>query len=145
MISTTPFASYPVVCLGGASVTFDAFFELLKNIPPDLETSVVGIHQVADVSAEKLRFENLSSGTKMPVPVITDGMLLQPDPDFVFEGFGDLLLAHRACCLAPASKPAGWSPVITLFLGSLARNRRAKLWRSSSAASMAMGRRAYPK
>jgi chemotaxis response regulator CheB len=63
----------------------------------------------------------------MPVELITESLVIQPDHVFIIPPQRDLHVQNGAFRLKPISKPRGWPDVITVFLRSLARNWDGKL------------------
>jgi two-component system chemotaxis response regulator CheB len=71
--------------------------------------------------------EILPHYTAMPVELITDGLVVQPDHVFIIPSQRDLHILHGEFHLKPISKPRGWPDVITVFLQSLTRHWNGKL------------------
>jgi chemotaxis response regulator CheB len=63
----------------------------------------------------------------MPVDLITDGLLIEPNHVFIIPENRDLHIHNREFSLEPISKPRGWPDVITVFLRSLTRYWDGKL------------------
>ena len=63
----------------------------------------------------------------MPVELITEGLVLQPNHVFIIPSQRDLHVLHGEFRLKPISKPRGWPDVITVFLHSLTRHWKGKL------------------
>jgi chemotaxis response regulator CheB len=63
----------------------------------------------------------------MPVELITDGLVLQPDRVFIIPAHRDLHVLDGEFRLRPISKPTGWPDVITVFLRSLAQHWGGKI------------------
>src|SRR5471030_2368804 len=55
----------------------------------------------------------------MPVELITEGLLIQPNRVFIIPAQRDLHVLEGEFHLKPISKPRGWPDVITVFLRSL--------------------------
>jgi chemotaxis response regulator CheB len=71
--------------------------------------------------------EILPRYTKMPVELITEGLLIQPNRVFIIPAQRDLHVLDGEFRLKPISKPRGWPDVITVFLRSLTRHWDGKL------------------
>ena len=71
--------------------------------------------------------EILPHYTEMPVELITDGLVLQPNHVFIIPAQRDLHILDGEFRLRPISKPRGWSDVITVFLHSLTQHWKGKL------------------
>jgi two-component system chemotaxis response regulator CheB len=117
-MSTYPLAAdFPVVCVGGSAGGLDAYIRLLSHLPPDMGVAVVIVNHLR-IMATQLH-EILPRYTAMPVKLITDGLVLQPDHVFIIPSQRDLHVLHGEFRLKPISKPRGWPDVITVFLNSL--------------------------
>ena len=66
-----------------------------------------------------LLHEILPRYTKMPVELITERLLIQPNRVFIIPEQRDLHVMDGHFRLRPISKPRGWPDVITVFLHSL--------------------------
>jgi two-component system, chemotaxis family, protein-glutamate methylesterase/glutaminase len=111
---------FPVVCVGGASADIDAYTGLLGHLSADLGVAIVIVNHLSTVAAQLLAV--LPRCTKMPVELITEKLLIQPNHVFIIEEERDLHVLHGEFRLKPISKPTGWPDVITVFLRSLAQN-----------------------
>ena len=116
---------FPVVCVGGSAGGLDAYTRLLRHLPADMGVAVVIVNHLRIV-ATRLH-EILRNYTKMPVDLITQGLVLQPDRVFIIPAKHDLHVLDGAFHLLPISKPRGWPDVITVFLRSLARHWDGKI------------------
>ena len=116
---------FPVVCVGGSAGGLDAYIRLLRNLPADLGVAIVIVNHLR-VTATLLH-EILPGYTKMPVELITQGLVIRPDRVFIIPPQRDLHVLRGGFCLKPISKPRGWPDVITVFLRSLARHWNGKL------------------
>src|SRR5450432_4679337 len=63
--------------------------------------------------------EILPKFTAMPVELITERLLIQPNRVFIIPERRDLHVLDGEFRLKPISKPRGWPDVITVFLRSL--------------------------
>jgi two-component system, chemotaxis family, protein-glutamate methylesterase/glutaminase len=63
----------------------------------------------------------------MPVELITDRLLIQPNQVFIIPERQDLHVVGGNFHLAPISKPRGWPTVITVFLRSLTEHWHGKV------------------
>jgi chemotaxis response regulator CheB len=116
---------FPIVCVGGSAGGLDAYIRLLKNLPPDMGVAVVIVNHITMFATQLhqvlLRFSS------MPVELITDELVVQPNHLFIIPSNRDLHIEDGAFQLKPISKPRGWPDVITVFLRSLAENWDGKL------------------
>jgi len=116
---------FPVLCVGGSAGGLDAYKRLLKNLPPDLGAAIVIVNHARHI-ATRLH-EVLPLFTRMPVSLITEGMVLRPNEVFIIPENRDLHVLEGAFMLKPISKPHGWPDVITVFLRSLTRHWHGQL------------------
>ena len=63
--------------------------------------------------------EVLPRYSSMPVTLITDNLVIEPNQVFIIPANRDLHVDGEAFLLKPISKPRGWPDVITVFLRSL--------------------------
>jgi chemotaxis response regulator CheB len=71
--------------------------------------------------------EILPGYTKMPVELITERLLIEPNHVFIIPEQRDLHVLNEEFRLKPISKPRGWPDVITVFLRSLTQHWDGKL------------------
>src|SRR5476649_2301474 len=116
---------FPVVCVGGSAGGLDAYIRLLRNLPADLGAAVVIVNHLRTF-ATRLH-EILPSYTSMPVELITERLLIQPNHVFIIPEQRDLHVLDCEFLLKPISKPRGWPDVITVFLKSLTQHWDGKL------------------
>ena len=79
---------FPVVCVGGSAGGLDAYIRLLRNLPADLGVAIVIVNHLRTV-ATRLH-EILPSYTMMPVELITERLLIQPNRVFIIPEQRDL-------------------------------------------------------
>ena len=116
---------FPVVCVGGSAGGLDAYTRLLKCLPADLGIAIVIVNHLR-VVATRLH-EILPRFTAMPVELITERLVVEPDHVFIIPEQRDLHVLDGQFRLKPISKPRGWPDVITVFLRSLAKHWDGKL------------------
>src|SRR3984957_297186 len=116
---------FPVVCVGGSAGVLDAYPRLLRHLPADMGVAIVIVNHLRIVATQL--HEILPHYTEMPVELITDGLVLQPNHVFIIPSQRDLHVLHGEFRLKPISKPRGWPDVITVFLHSLTRHWKGKL------------------
>lgn len=112
--------NFPVVCVGGSAGGLDAYIRLLRNLPADMGVAIVIVNHLRTV-ATRLN-EILPNYTKMPVELISEGLIIRPNCVFIIPSKRDLHVVNGEFRLKPISKPWGWPDVITVFLRSLAQN-----------------------
>jgi len=116
---------FPLVCVGGSAGGLDAYIRLLRHLPSDMGVAIVIVNHLRAVPT--LLHEILPNYTAMPVDLITDGMLVQPNHVFIIPPKRDLHVLGGKFHLKPISKPWGWPDVITVCLRSLAEHWHGKL------------------
>ena len=116
---------FPVVCVGGSAGGLDAYTRLLSHLPADMGVAIVIVNHLRTV-ATRLH-EILPHFTEMPVELITESLLIEPNHVFIIPENRDLHVFEGEFRLKPISKPRGWPDVITVFLRSLTKNWDGKL------------------
>ncbi|MFZ3207798.1 MAG: chemotaxis protein CheB [Geobacteraceae bacterium] len=116
---------FPVVCVGGSAGGLDAYTRLLGHLPADMGVAIVIVNHLRSVAT--LLHEILPRYTKMPVELITEKLLIEPNHVFIIPEQRDLHILDGEFRLKPISKPRGWPDVITVFLRSLTQNWDGKL------------------
>src|SRR5580700_8602519 len=116
---------FPVVCVGGSAGGLDAYIRLLRHLPTNMGVAIVIVNHLRTV-ATRLH-EILPRYTGMPVELITERLLIQPNRVFIIPAQRDLHVLDGEFRLMPISKPRGWPDVITVFLRSLTRHWDGKL------------------
>src|ERR1035438_501783 len=116
---------FPVVCVGGSAGGLDAYTRLLRHLPADMGVAVVIVNHLRTTAT--LLHELLPHYTKMPVELITEKLLIEPNHVFIIPEQRDLHVLDGEFRLKPISKPRGWPDVITVFLRSLTQNWDGKL------------------
>lgn len=115
----------PVVCVGGSAGGLDSYIRLLRHLPPDLGIAVVIVNHLRTVATQLPQI--LPAYTRMPVELITDRLLIEPNRVFIIPEQRDLHVLDGEFRLKPISKPRGWPDVITVFLRSLTAHWHGKL------------------
>ena len=116
---------FPVVCVGGSAGGLDAYIRLLRNLPSDLGVAIVIVNHLRTVATRLHQI--LPLYTVMPVALITNQLLIQPNHVFIIPEQRDLHVLDGQFRLKPISKPRGWPDVITVFLRSLTEHWDGKL------------------
>jgi two-component system, chemotaxis family, protein-glutamate methylesterase/glutaminase len=116
---------FPVVCVGGSAGGLDAYTRLLRHLPSDMGVAIVIVNHLRVVATQL--HEILPRFTKMPVELITEGLVLQPNHVFIIPAKRDLHVLDGEFRLKPISKPRGWPDVITVFLRSLTTHWNGKI------------------
>ena len=109
--------NFPIVCVGGSAGGLDAYIRLLKCLPADMGVTVVIVNHITMMPTQL--HEVLPHFTSMPVELITENLVIEPDHVFIIPSNRDLHVEDGVFHLKPISKPRGWPDVITVFLKSL--------------------------
>jgi two-component system chemotaxis response regulator CheB len=94
-------------------------------MPADMGVAIVIVNHLRIVATQL--HEILPRYTEMPVELITEGLVLEPNHVFIIPAQRDLHVLHGEFRLKPISKPRGWPDVITVFLHSLTRHWSGKV------------------
>lgn len=113
------------MCVGGSAGGLDAYIRLLQNLPTDMGVAIVIVNHITSMPTHL--HEILPRYTTMPVDLITDSLLIEPNRVFIIPENRDLHVLDGEFRLKPISKPRGWPDVITVFLRSLTRYWDGKL------------------
>src|SRR3989339_419499 len=111
---------FPVVCVGGSAGGLDAYIRLLRNLPADMGVAIIIINHQRTIATTL--HEILPRHTAMPVELITEKLLIEPNHVFIIPEQRDLHVLDGEFRLKPISKPRGWPDVITVFLRSLSKH-----------------------
>jgi chemotaxis response regulator CheB len=125
MKARSPAKKFPIVCVGGSAGGLDAYIRLLKHLPADMGVAIVIVNHLRTVATHL--HEILPNYTKMPVELITERLLIEPNHVFIIPEQRDLHVLDEEFRLKPISKPRGWPDVITVFLRSLTQHWDGKL------------------
>ncbi len=117
--------NFPIVCVGGSAGGLDAYTRLLLHLPADMGVAIVIVNHLRTVAT--LLHEILPRYTAMPVELITESLLIEPNHVFIIPAQRDLHVLDGEFRLEPISKPRGWPDVITVFLRSLTQHWDGKL------------------
>ncbi len=109
--------NFPIVCVGGSAGGLDAYIRLLQNLPADMDVAIVIVYH--NTSMPTHLHEVLPRFTTMPVDLITESLLIEPNRVFIIPENRDLHVLNGEFRLKPISKLRGWPDVITVFLRSL--------------------------
>ena len=117
--------NFPIVCVGGSAGGLDAYIRLLKCMPADMGVAIVIVNHITLVPTQL--HEILPRFTSMPVELITENLVIEPNHVFIIPSNRDLHVDGEVFQLKPISKPRGWPDVITVFLKSLTEHWDGKL------------------
>jgi chemotaxis response regulator CheB len=116
---------FPVVCVGGSAGGLDAYIRLLRHLPADMGVAIVIVNHLRTVAT--MLHQILPQYTEMPVELITEKLIIEPNHVFIIPEQRDLHVLRGKFRLKPISKPRGWPDVITVFLRSLTKHWDGKL------------------
>jgi two-component system chemotaxis response regulator CheB len=116
---------FPVVCVGGSAGGLDAYARLLRHLPCDMGVAIVIVNHLRTIATTLHKI--LPAFTKMPVELITEKLLIEPNHVFIIPEKRDLHVLDGEFRLKPISKPRGWPDVITVFMRSLTEHWDGKL------------------
>ena len=125
MKARSPTKKFPIICVGGSAGGLDAYTRLLKHLPADMGVAIVIVNHLRTVATHL--HEILPGYTNMPVELITERLLIEPNHVFIIPEQRDLHVLDEEFRLKPISKPRGWPDVITVFLRSLTQHWDGKL------------------
>ncbi len=109
--------NFPIVCVGGSAGGLDAYIRLLKCMPADMGVAIVIVNHITLFPTQL--HEVLPRFSSMPVELITENLVIEPNHVFIIPSNRDLHVDGEVFQLMPISKPRGWPDVITVFLKSL--------------------------
>lgn len=109
--------NFPIVCIGGSAGGLDAYIQLLQNLPADMGVAIVIVNHITQMPTRL--HEVLHRFTSMPVRLISEKLVIEPDYVYIIPENRDLHVSRGTFRLKPISKPRGWPDVITVFLCSL--------------------------
>ena len=116
---------FHVVCVGGSAGGLDAYTRLLRHLPDDMGVAIVIVNHLRSVATQLHKI--IPMYTEMPVELITEKLMIQPNHVFIIPENRDLHVLEGEFRLKPISKPRGWPDVITVFLRSLTQHWDGKL------------------
>src|SRR3989442_3445195 len=92
--------SFPVVGIGASAGGLEAFTQLLRELPPDINMALVLVQHLAP-TYKSLLTELLSKTTKLPVAEVTDGMQVKPRHVYVIPPNTSMTISKGALHLTP--------------------------------------------
>src|SRR5664279_5265754 len=116
---------FPIVCVGGSAGGLDAYTRILRHLPADMGVAIVIVNHLRTLATQL--HEILPRYTEMPVELITERLLIEPNHVFIIPAQRDLHVLAGEFRLKPISKPRGWPDVIMVFLRSLTHRWDGKL------------------
>src|SRR5664279_3826087 len=101
-----PVKDFPIVCVGGSAGGLDAYIRLLENLPANMGVAIVIVNHITSMPTHL--HEVLPRFTSMPVDLITESLLIEPNRVFIIPENRDLHVLDGEFRLKPISKPRGW-------------------------------------
>jgi chemotaxis response regulator CheB len=112
-----------VVCFGASSGGFEAYCTILSLLPSDTGMAYVIVHHQPN-DGKSILLDVLPRMTDMPVVLVTDGARVRADHVYVIPAGMQVTMEGDVFRLAPMGNPVGCPKVISIFLQSLADDRR---------------------
>jgi chemotaxis response regulator CheB len=81
---------FPVVCVGGSAGGLDAYTRLLRHLPADMGVAIVIVNHLRTVATQL--DDILPRYTGMPVELITERLLIEPNHVFIIPAQRDCVL-----------------------------------------------------
>jgi two-component system chemotaxis response regulator CheB len=78
---------FPVVCVGGSAGGLDAYTRLLRHLPANMGVAIVIVNHLRTVATQL--HEILPHYTNMPVELITERLMIQPNHVFIIPAQRD--------------------------------------------------------
>lgn len=120
---TPPGGPLSVVCFGASAGGLDAYRTILSHLPADTGMAFIIVHH-QPAEGRTLLTEILPNVTKMPIVLVADGEVAEADHVYVVPPGKQVTMNGDAFRLAPLIKAAGWPKNISVFLQSLAEDRK---------------------
>src|SRR6267143_1186593 len=117
--------SFPVVGIGASAGGLEAFTQLLRELPPDINMALVLIQHL-DPTYKSLLTELLSKTTKLPVAEVTDGMQVKPGHVYVIPPNTSMTISKGALHLTPRLEVDRKHMPIDHFLESLSLDQKGR-------------------
>src|SRR5437899_7999138 len=117
--------SFPVVGIGASAGGLEAFTQLLRGLPPDINMALVLIQHL-DPTYKSLLTELLSKTTKLPVAEVTDGMQVKPRNVYVIPPNTRMTISKGALYLTPRVDVDRKHMPIDHFLQSLSLDQKGR-------------------
>ena len=96
-----PLKNFPIVCVGGSAGGLDAYIRLLQNLPADMGVAIVIVNHITMMPTQL--HEVLPRFTSMPVDLITESLLIEPNRVYIIPANRDLHVDNGEFRLKPIS------------------------------------------
>ena len=128
-------STFPVVGVGASAGGFEAFSELLSNLPPDIPMAIVLVQHL-DPKHSSLLTGLLTRTTPLPVVEAHQGVTVEPAHVYVIPPNTTLTIAGDVLHTSPRQPGSTPHMPVDLFLRSLAESRGERAIGSSRRYSM---------
>ena len=118
-----PTRPFPVVGIGASAGGLEAFSQLLKYLPEEINASLVLVQHL-DPTYKSLLTELLSKATKLPVIEVTDGIKVLPGHVYVIPPNTNMTILKGVLYLTRRLEGAPKQSPIDIFLRSLAEDKK---------------------
>ncbi len=112
-----------VVCFGASAGGLEAYRTILSILPSDTGLAFIIVHH-QPAEGKSLLTEILPYVTKMPVVLIADGEVVKADHVYIVPAGQQVTMDGDLFHIAPLSKRSGWPKNISIFLQTLAEDRK---------------------
>jgi two-component system chemotaxis response regulator CheB len=119
----SPAEHLSVVCFGASAGGLDAYRTILSILPENTGLAFIIVHH-QPAEGKSLLTEILPHVTKMPVTLIADGELVKANRVYIVPAGQQVTMDGDLFRIAPLLKPSGWPKNISIFLQSLADDRK---------------------
>src|SRR5215467_5324 len=113
-------ANVPVTCIGMSAGGLEPLKTIFRGLSAETGIAFVVLHHLRNAPTRLP--EILSSCTAMPVQLASGGLLVRPNHVYVLPSGTEVALADSFFSVRSQSKPKGFSNVLTVLLGSLAKS-----------------------
>jgi chemotaxis response regulator CheB len=112
-----------VVCFGASAGGLDAYRTILSLLPADTGLAFIIVHH-QPAEGKSLLVEILPYVTRMPVVLVVDGEIVKANHVYVVPAGMQVTMDGNSFRLAPLLKVSGWPKNISIFLKTLADDRK---------------------
>ena len=117
--------SFPVVGIGASAGGLEAFSQILRELPPDINMALVLIQHL-DPTYKSMLTELLSKTTKLPVAEVTDGMQVKPRHVYVIPPNTSMTISKGTLHLTPRVEVDRKHMPIDRFFESLSLDQKGR-------------------
>ncbi len=111
---------FPIVGVGASAGGLEAFQNLLKALPPDLQMAFIFVQHLDPAHPSTLA-SILSKSTEMPVIEVTESLKIEPAHVYIIPSNSDLRIDGNLLKLSPRTVVRGQHMPINSLLASLAK------------------------